>query len=616
MESLKYAWCALKNRRLCSFISILGLAVGIACVIVIAKQIRQELTTDRFHSGIDRIYCLMKRESAQDRYALTGYWSPGLLFRNHPQIEAATNIRCFRKGDLSRDNHIYQADVLVVDSTFGQVFSFPMKAGNLQTALSAPDHIVITEQLARQIFGHPYPIGETLVFWGFSYHISGILKDLPPNSSFTFDVLVPTREEFYTRMASSWISVKEGYDITSATMPENQIFYPFRELYFNEYLDKGMLDTLRTGDKHTLWVLSWIGLVIFVISLFNYINIYQVTLLQRGRVLAVKKVFGADQRLLYHDFWVENLLIVSVSVLLALGLVLLASGIIYRELGLVLMADWNFDLLFLGAILLFIPLLIAWEAWLKYRKISPGDAMKTGYMGHRSGWVRKGLLSAQYVMTTLMIIIVLYFIRQLDYMLGQDIGLKQENIVQVPMFKSIRYAVENDHPEMLKQFWADHTYVQNALMTDPDFQFVCQGNFPLEVWLHGWGNTQKGTDLISCPTEMVVPEYLSLFGLEMKEGRFFDAELDLYQRQKVVINEAALKFFDIRDWRNTILESESWGKYEILGIVKNFRFQHAAKDIQPLVLVYTSYNEAPFLMHIQPGKEQAALNTLRKLHEK
>lgn len=609
-------WGVYRSNRLCSWISVIGLAMGLACIIVIGKQIRQELTTDLFHSRIDRIYVFTSRASEMDRPNLSGYARTAVLKNEYPAIEEIVSIRSY-EGEVEAGNHLFTAGILAVDSTFGKVFGFPMLAGDLSLALSDPGNAVITENMARRIFGKRDPLGESFSYWGFNYKVAGILKNLPVNNSLFFDVLVPTREEYYTRMPASFALMKKGVSSDMLSRNKYEEFRPFRGFYFDRETSKDLIHGLRTGNMSVLWVLGWIGGIVLIISLFNYINIYNVTLLRRNRELGIRKVLGENGGLMYRGFWQENLVLIGSAVFLAWGIVVLSLGIIRRHIGLILEFDWKFDLIFLLTVILLVPLMLAVWPYLKFRKINPCEAIRNVYSGRALSWLRRILLSSQYVMTTLMIIVALYFIQQLDFMLNQDIGLNQKNIIQIQMFKSPRYMIERDDKwKEYRAYFQNFQYASEELQRNPYIQHVCHGEFPLSFWTSTWKNPQSKAGFISCNTLPAAPEFYDLFGMKLKAGRYFDREKDANDVKKVVVNEAALKFFDIQDWQEACLESDSWGRFEIIGVVEDFRYQHLSKRVEPLVIGYFESNENPFLMHITEGKEAEVIQFLQQLQKK
>lgn len=623
---IKHAWCTLTSNRLCSSISITGLALGLACLFVIAKQIQQGLTTDHFHFSFGRIYTMVSQASPEDRPALTGFGTLEGVFGKFAAVEEVANIRAYPQGDVRSQGHLFHADILAVDSSFARIFSFPVIAGDLRVALSDPGNAAITEKLAVQMFGQKYPVGETLEYWGISFKVAAVLKDLPVNSSLYFDLLVPTRPVFYTRMASTWIKLKPGASVVSvhwdsgSEWMQKLYFISLKDLYFDRTIDRGMLPLFRTGNLQMLWILGGIGLAVLLISLFNYMNIYQITLLKRGRGFGVKRVFGGSHAGFMFECWLENMLLVFSSILGAVLLVLGSWSILKHKVGLEWVVDWKFDLGFLLGILLILPLAMSlWPYW-KYRKIEPADSLRSDYMGYKSSWMRKGLLVAQYVVTFLMIVVSLYFIRQLNYLLNRETGLNRLNIVQVPFFNDDQYIVENIRGKAFYDYFYQRDnhlkYVEDELKRNPHIQHVCHGDFPTDFWFFRWREPEKDKGFQNLPTLSVAPEFLPLFGFHLKKGRFFNRKEDGDRCKKIVINEAAEKYFKFSGLDRPILEADNWGQYEVIGVVRDFHFEHLAQRVQPLIMVFFEDTDGPALMHIAPGKEKETIAFLNDLFGK
>ena len=168
-----------------------------------------------------------------------------------------------------------------------------------------------------------------------------------------------------------------------------------------------------------LWIAGW---VILSISLVNYMNIYQVALLRRNRELGVKKVLGEGSPNLWLDFWLENIIMVTGGVILAVVVIGGLAGWIEQEMGLPVRMDIRFDSFLCVGILLLVPGIVSLYSLWKYRKLQPAMAVKTSGVSKSQNFTRHLLLGIQYVMTLIMLIVSFYFIRQLDFMLNKTWG--------------------------------------------------------------------------------------------------------------------------------------------------------------------------------------------------
>ena len=639
-KRILFAFRALKSNRLCSCISILGLGLGLACFIVIVKYVWLEYTTDTAQRNYHRIYCTVSQASEIDIPCLSEIINCSDRLADYPEVEARTRVSAFDGEQLSVENRLYKADVLFTGFGFFQVFDFPLVVGDTATALQQTTDMLLTRSFARKMFGEQDPLGKKIQFRNKDYTVTGILKDIPVNSSFRFDVLIPDRPEF-SRMMSEFIVLKEKVGIQSVKeklLPEkfygsqhfNYDFIPFEGLYFNTGIVSDVFTLLRHGNKHSLMILWIAGWVILSISLVNYMNIYQVALLRRNRELGVKKVLGEGSPNLWLDFWLENIIMVTGGVILAVVVIGVLAGWIEQEMGLPVRMDIRFDSFLCVGILLLVPGIVSLYSLWKYRKLQPAMAVKTSGVSKSQNFTRHLLLGIQYVMTLIMLIVSFYFIRQLDFMLNKDLGINQENIVHAKLFKSlpieslwVEDATERENRWKKEKARQDQhreriDYVIDEIQKCPYIQQSCSGQSLLDGGSMPWKNTRGGGDYISCRLVGLSPDYLTLYGLYLKEGRFFDLEKDKDREEKVVLNETALKMFGFTSLGEAELESQYWGKgWKVIGVVEDFRVDHLAVPIAPMIMVYFDDREdCPYQMQVTKGKEKEVISLLNTLYQK
>ena len=284
-KRILFAFRALKSNRLCSCISILGLGLGLACFIVIVKYVWLEYTTDTAQRNYHRIYCTVSQASEIDIPCLSEIINCSDRLADYPEVEARTRVSAFDGEQLSVENRLYKADVLFTGFGFFQVFDFPLVVGDTATALQQTTDMLLTRSFARKMFGEQDPLGKKIQFRNKDYTVTGILKDIPVNSSFRFDVLIPDRPEF-SRMMSEFIVLKEKVGIQSVKeklLPEkfygsqhfNYDFIPFEGLYFNTGIVSDVFTLLRHGNKHSLmilWIAGWVILSDQPGQLYEYLS--------------------------------------------------------------------------------------------------------------------------------------------------------------------------------------------------------------------------------------------------------------------------------------------------------------------------------------------------------
>ncbi len=633
-----FAYRSLKANRLCSVIGMVGLAIGLACILVIVKYVWQEYTTDKFHKEYERIYACVSTASDRDVPELSEIINCRDRIGDYPEVKAHTAVGIFAGEIITVNDRPIKTDVLFTDSHFFEVFTFPLLLGDTATVLKQVTDVVVTESFARKVFGEQYPLGKEIPYWNQIYKVTGVLKDIPINSSFSFDMLILERPDFY-RMKAEFILLhqKSGIREIEKRLTDDKFFgaqhyfyhfIPLVELYFNRGIATSVLDTLRRGNIHSLIILLLAGLIVLIISMVNYINIYQVALLKRDKELGIKKVHGVSNRTLWSGFWIENLLLVVGAVGLALVFLVCTSGWIENKLGIPLRLNLGFDLMVCGGAILLLPLFAAIGPFWKYSHIRPAMAIKGSGSGKHIVAVRHLLLGIQYVMTMMMLIVSFYFIKQLHFMQQKDIGLNRENIMLAMLFKEPKVERywgedEQEREEMMERTQAilnKHedkiAYIENEIRKYPYIQHACAGVSWLDYNLMPWKSAQGDMDYISCALADVDPEFKQLYGLQLIEGRFFDKYLDRGREEKVVLNETAMKKLGIENIKEAELISNAWGRgWKVIGVVKDFRFTHLSTPVLPLVLIYFGDKDnRPYHFHITEGKEQEVLTFLRKLY--
>lgn len=643
MTGLKFVLRGIKTNRLCAAIGILGLGLGLACTIVIVKYAWQEYTTNRFHANYDRLYYCVSRSSAISRPVLSEILNWSKKITDYPEVEAAAGLKLHREVKIEYDRQVFTVNIAAVDTTIDQLFSFSMRTGHLPSLLSDPSNMIVTEHFARKVFGGADPLGKEITYQGLLYNIAGVMKDWPVNSSFDFDVMIPERSGFHL-MGAGFLLLKKGARIEEVNARlSKEVFYggqkfeyeyrAFRDVYFNKEVDLDVIKNWRIGDQNSLFILGLVGGIILVISLFNYVNIYNVSLLGRGKELGVKKVFGSDRWMLWLGFWLENMVMVFVAVCIAAGLVGISATWIEQTLNVPVRLNPGFDILLFIGILLFLPILISIWPYVKCSRMTPVMAIRNTVSGVKGAGSRRIMLFAQYIMTIVMLIVSLYFIHQLNFMLNRDLGIRQENIVRTTLVGWKEMYVDWNAPEgggeiikkrknIQEEYEKGAEYIENELRNSTCVQEACEGDFPFHIFMHPWKNLASGRDYETCAILGVTPGFEKLYGLQILEGRFFDAEKDQDREAKVVINEAAMKWLEMKSIDDLWLANNYWGAekkpWKVIGVVKDFHYEHMTRPIQPLVMIYFKaiHGDIPYMMRLVEGREKEALAYLQQLHDK
>lgn len=601
---LKIALRSFAWQKLYTAINILGLAIGLACCLLIYFYVRNELSYDRFHRNADRLYRVIVSESPPDRDPFTYPETPGpmaaAIEASLPEVERAVRIGLFggliRKGDVNLAERIH-----LTDPDFFAMFDFPLVVGDASTALQNTESVVITERLAGKYFGKSPAVGQSLqikVGDEFAeYIVTGIAKNPPPNSSIRFDCVVPfdnVRKFLSERALSAWFRVYfETYVALSRPVSPAELKPKLQTVVKNHYPPEDAdivtlnlqpitaihLDTsIRPGFEPTSnptysYILIGIALLVLGIACINFTTLSLGRLAGRTREVGIRKVLGAVRQQLVQQYWGEALLMTFFALLLGLGLAAAFlprfSALANKEL--LFSLDTGTILMLIG--LLFVVGLVAGSyPSLVLSRIHPADAIK-GETAVRGGRLfNRSLVVLQFALSIFLIISTLVMGKQLRYLQTKDLGFNQEQVVVLrnrsPQNRSaqvvarLRNALQN-YPQVLGVSGSSNTYA----MEWARMGFMDETNTFRQFY-------QQTVDY----------DYLTTMEIELLEGRNFSPAFPTDSSQAIIVNQALVRYFG---WEQPIgerLPGHRFRQHQVIGVVKDFHFQSLENEIAPLVL--------------------------------
>ncbi len=632
---LKLAWRKLKADKIITLGRIASIVFGILCVTFILAWIRNELNTDRFHKKTDNIYLTVVKSSPMSN------WKPLEIDRffkfDYQEYPHVTNKLTLKKYDqteakLKIDVKTFKAEGLIADSTFFDFFDFKLLTGDREKIMKDPTSIVITEQLARKMFGESDALGKSiLVECGRkgTYQVAGILERVPSNSSITFDFIVPRHSQnFWSRSGANFILTDDYFNesdfkkkIADIGKKHDQFkestvsIIPLKQIYFNHRLERIFS---KHGDKRTIIVLSLIAAIILIISFLNFTNLQTIQLISGIKSSGIKKVNGASKKNLLYHLFAENIIIIFISVCT----IIVLYKILLPWSNQFLKTDLTFhflnDLLGVFIITGIFTILSFIYPFIQLSKILPYEALQNKLLMGTAVIARKMVTTLQYTLTLLLLIASMVVFRQLHFMLNKDLGFQYSNTVKIKFFGRIPFRPWEDQflNEQNKQI-ENWQFLKNEIRNNPNINYLCQGDSPLGVYKMSWKKMGENQEYTTVNILIVNPGWEKLFGLHMKEGRFFNDTIDRSREHKVVINEAAQKYWQIQNIEKNTLASTSWGEnYQIIGVLKDFNYQHLSVKIQPLVILYFEDRDREFMMQLREKTKQSSIKFLAALFNK
>lgn len=631
-----------------TIINIVGLAVSVAATLIIVRYIHQELTVDHFCKDLDRLYLLTAQRSDggiaimdnTDRNHDPNFIDP----MKNPEIEAYSYCVSFEDDYILFDSHRYQANVLVADSTFMQLMNYPVLSGI--TSLRKPDEVIITRKYARHLFGDESPLGKLLVFsTGNALTIAGIVDEPDTKSSLQFDLLAPVNQGKYTdwsRMGFCVARLAKGTDIAKynekISKPQSLICFGNRPIQFrllslkDFYFDKAVSSVsaaFQRGNKDHITVLSVVACMLLLVGIFNFINIYTVIIFKRAREFGVKKVYGASGFQIFSQIYAENVCMVAVALLIIWMIVEVTAGMFASVYDIPVKSDVSFDLL-LSFILLFgLPLVTSLFPFLRYNYSSPITSLRSVSVGGHSIVSRALFLFIQYVITFSLIVIALFFVRQLYTMLHTDLGYHTKDIISCRFlsFETMnkRYSSDEEWQRDYDEIQHKEQVIRQKMDGCPYFAAWQYGDPPIQ--LEPQTTVECNGEKHKIAVLSASNGYMRMFGLKLKEGRMWNDE-DQFAQYKMIINETARKLFRIEKIDEASLQTESrlwWSQgidlgknppFQVVGVIEDFRTGHLSKGDAPLAILYEENGNPtdPLLATIVGGKRKEAIDFLKALH--
>ena len=630
---IKIAFRNMNRHKGYSFINIAGLAVGIACAIIILLWVRDELSFDRFHENAVQIHRIV---ADWEKYNWDGFDKvPGPLAlaikEEIPSILHAARIsECSRQVFKYKNQVFYESNGIIADPSLFKIFSFPFLHGDPETSFSEPSSIVISESMARKYFGDEHAIGKTLEVDGKPGTISGIIRDIPPNSHIQFDYVLST--EILKNYGTYWnafssmtyvllqegTSVQEmGPRITEVAKNHNSPHVQMGVTLRLQSLSRIHLDArkspekfLKLGDSQYIYLFSLIAFFILLIACVNFMNLSTARSSIRSKEVGMRKTVGARRIQLIRQFVAESIILSFVSCLIAVVLVSFFMPVFNRISGKNMdlhLLELNHILGILGIILL-VGLLAGVYPAFYLSSFKPVFVLK-GLVGsgRRKAAFRKVLVIFQFSLSVMLIIGTAVVHKQLHYMRNKNLGLDKENVLFIPIRENIGQQYDTFKRELLENSGILQVTAQNYL-------------FVTDSW-HTTGVHWEGKDpeyMQDVVWHTVDFDFFETLKMELREGRFFSREFQTDQKEAFILNEEAVRQMGIKSPVGKpfgfAFSQNNLKKGHIIGIVKDGHYRSLHHKISPRVFMLNPNLSSGVILIRIAGEE--ALERVRNVWEK
>jgi putative ABC transport system permease protein len=594
-----------------SLIALLGLAVGLACFILILAYVRFETSYDTFHEKSNRIYRIISTDSSpgMDSRVFQAYNADPLaaaLRTDYPEVSHVARFYPFEnKAVLKSEDRAFTQSGYFADRDFLEIFSFPLVRGDESAALAAPGSIVLSKTTAQKLFGDRDPIGQPISFrtrrGPADLNVSGVVEDVPRNSHLQFDFIISLAsleaDKSKSYMFNNWkvwnfhmyVELTEA----AAKKPLEEKLTAFIRKLKPETGESGFRFVLQPlGDIHLrsniegelstnneiryIYLFLTIALLILLIAAINYMNLVTARSSTRAREIGIRKVTGANRRQLFQQFLGESVVFALLALVLALAIVRLAfprfSAVAGADLRLADLAQGSFLLLIFGATLLTgifsgaYPALVL-SAFQPVRVLK--ELMASGKKGAR---LRNLLVVGQFTASIVLIISAVVVAKQLRFIRSQRLGFDREHVLVIPLRES----------EAVAKAGA----IKTELLRHPEIESVSQTSaLPTKIRSRMINqklvNDQGETVEMDYHFDYVDEDFLKVFKIDLIAGRNFSPE----DKNVVLINETMAKKVGWSDPLSRGISAMGDGD-RIIGVVKDFYFDSFHSSLEPMVLFF------------------------------
>lgn len=621
-------------------INIFGLAIGLACCLLVTLYIRFELSYENFHDKKASVYRYIPRGERDGKVSMQTMLPAGfgpLIKDSFREVEKFTRFSdvderaLLRKGDLFLD----AKTLSVADKDFFEIFSFQLLQGDAANVFARPNTIAIAQSVADKYFPNHDALGQVIRYNNaYDYEITGVFKDVPANSHLqftyltTFETIAKMIQDQYNYPADLFLNSLDAWNYSTYFYIPNEpdieglakrIDQKFTEARKEEFNNQGLGDWLQpleeihftkgikadsaNGDISYVYIFSAVALLILTIACFNFMNLSTARAMKRAKEVGLRKVMGAFRHQLIYQFLGETVVLVSIS--LVIGIILLEAlvpmfnSLVNQQLEINYIGE-NSVLLYIIVAGLLTGILAGSYPAFYLSSFMPAQVLKgqTGPTGNAG--LRKTLTVLQFGVAAFLMIGTLVVYQQMSFIQNKNLGFDKESIVYM-----------NPPAEL----WTKREVMKENLMSNTQIKSVAFSNGTPGMESSTWQYDFPGLEIPkrSMNTMIIDYDYLKTFGLEIVEGRDLSKDFGTDSTEAYLINEAAVQELMLDKPVGTpirALDGHPVGK--IVGVVKDFHYRSLHRKIEPLVLRYDPRNMWCMSVKMSGGNLRDNLTALEK----
>jgi len=620
------------RNKVFTFLNVAGLAIGMAASLLILLWVQDELSYDKFNKKAENIYRVEEDQFySGERYHVTVTPHPSGPVWKEKIPEIVEQARINRLPSIlfrNEDKVFFESSLVASDSGLFNMFTLPLLRGDPRTALSAPYSIVLAEKLANKYFGDTNPLGKTVTLENrFQFMVTGVMKEIPDNSIFTFEGIIPysflkeigaVSNSWGSNSIFTYVELEEGSDLEGVSKKLTDVVleyhpttttkfsvFPFLDIHLHSQF--GFTET--RGPVIMIYIFSLIAVFVLLIACINFINLSTAKASSRSKEIGVRKVVGADRKTMIFQFMSESLLLVALSMILALILVGLSlqlfNNVSGKEFALADLLNGKFIIsyIIIGILAGFLSGL--YPAFY-LSAIKPVTTLKgESLAGKGNGTLRRVLVVVQFSLSVIIAVSAVFMFMQLRFLQNKDLGFDKENLIAIPMSE-----------EMKGKYYS----LKRELSKETLIQGVTAGlHNPVMMGSNSGGADWDGKDPdkhVLIGTNGVDYDYLETMKMELVSGRDFSreytADLARDTTGNFLVNEEVVRLMDIGDPVGKNFRFMGI-RGTIVGVLKDFHFKGADQQIEPMAFALTDTSFLRLiLVRLTPGKTEESLASVEK----
>ena len=627
---LKIAYRNLTRYKAFTAINILGLAVGMACTILILLWVQDELSFDNFNKNAEKIYRVVEIQHYAGGTIFPVAVTPGPLAESlketYPEITDAARFN-FSGRNIRYNDKIFREVIAFADPSFLKIFTYHLSAGDPNTVLNDPHSILLTEKSAQKYFANENPIGKAiLIDDSVSMKVTGVLKDVPTNSHLRFEFLVPFEslknlgrnlDQWGNNSFYTYVQLQQDAKVSEVNQKIKDEIKKHNEGSVTDLeLQQLMKIHLYSAGKYTadigglgnieyVNIFSLVALIVLFIACINFMNLSTARATKRAKEVGMRKVIGADRFQIVKQFYIESILFAFIALLIALTISdlllnafndLSGKEISFSSLGSTTIIALIILTIFTGIIAGSYPAIYL-SSFLPIKVLKSNSAISGG-----GSFFRKVLVVTQFSLSLILIIGTIIISSQLDFIKNKDLGFNRENVIELNINNPIRTNLEAVKNELEKN---PKIISVAASSSGPTYIMNSTSGISWE------GKNEKEETLIHFMFSD--QDLANTFKMNMAEGRFYSRDFGS-DTSAIVINEEAAKIMGMKDPLGKTL-TVFGDKLNIIGVVKNFNFKPLDTKIEPLVIKYSDDLLFSMFVRVKPGDLTSTIDYIKDVYK-